>query len=62
MDLHTIVALARAPTTTHTEAVKLIETYASVVAGEAVHQALEQAHLRTMQILEMPLTRVPDHA
>lgn len=57
MDIHIIAVLARSSTTTLSEAETLIENYASVIAGQAVMKALEEAHLRTMRILEAPLTR-----
>jgi len=55
-DAHVIATIARAKTTDFSEAVDLIEQYAKVCAGDAVMKALAEAHIRTMAILEAPLT------
>ena len=61
-DLHTIALLARAPTTSLAEAEDLIRAYAAVIASDAVAAAIEEAHLRTLAILNAPLGSEQTHA
>lgn len=61
-DARTVAILARASTTNLNEAEDLIQRYAAVVAGEAVTKALEEAHARTMAILDAPLSLEKPHA
>jgi hypothetical protein len=56
IDARTVAILARAPTTTLDEAEDVIQQYAKVVAGEAVAKALQEAHARTMAVLNAPLS------
>jgi hypothetical protein len=55
IDARTVALLARAPTTTLDEAEDVIQQYAKVAAHVAVTKALEEAHIRTMAVLNAPL-------
>jgi hypothetical protein len=54
-DARTVAIIVRAPAISLDEAEELIQQYAKVAAHIAVTKALEEAHTRTMAVLNAPL-------